>query len=205
VTRYITKLKAAPKREQHCTGELEGHFTEGAVMIAFAMHLLEQGAKEVHIHRDGEHGKRYDIAGCLTAYGFAFEGPARGRTTYVGTYRRGGQAIVVSCKPGCGDVVAEVAGSVVVAECKGGILNTRHSGQLSKLRRGFCEAVGLLLTRSEKGERQVAVVPATRTTESLAIKLASRARMSGIEIALVDEHGGVKFLDTRGIPHSDVS
>jgi hypothetical protein len=194
VTQYITKRKAAPKREKHCMGELEEHFTEGAVMIAFAMHLLEQGAKEVHIHPDGEHGKRYDIAGCLTAHGFAFEGPARGRTAYAGAYRRGGQAIIVSCKPGCGDVVAELAGSIVVAECKGGIINTRHSGPLSKLRRGLCEAVGLLLTRPEEGERQVAVVPATRTTQNLGIKLASRARILGIEIALVDMHGTVKFL-----------
>lgn len=78
---------------------------------------------------------------------------------------------------------------MIIAECKGGIVNTSHAGQKSRLRKGLCEAVGLLMAR-DKGGRPVAVVPKTETTLKLAQKLA-RARDAGIEIALVDERGNV--------------
>jgi hypothetical protein len=87
-------------------------------------------------------------------------------------------------------VVATTCTESIVAECKGGIVNTRHAGQTSRLRKGLCEAVGLLMAR-EKGGRQVAVVPNTETTFRLAKRLAPRARDAGIDIALVDERGRV--------------
>ncbi len=80
--------------------------------------------------------------------------------------------------------------AAIVAECKGGIVNTRHAGQTSRLRKGLCEAVGLLMTNPRSG-RQVAVVPQTEGTLRLAQKLAPRAKEAGIEIALVDELGHV--------------
>jgi hypothetical protein len=74
-----------------------------------------------------------------------------------------------------------------VAECKGGVINSKHSGQLSRLRKGLCEAVGLsLATETVEGRRQFAVVPKTATTAALAKKMAARARAAGIEIALVN-------------------
>ncbi len=100
------------------------------------------------------------------------------------------QVIMVSSVPGLGDVVARAPGLAILAECKGGIVNTKHAGQTSRLRKGLCEAVGLLMA-SPKAGRQVAVVPKTETTVRLAQRLAPRAKEAGIEIALVDELGQV--------------
>ena len=157
-------------------------------MIAFAMYLFEQGADDVRLHPDGEHLKRYEMADCLNAEGFDLQGEG------TGVYRRGRETITVKCRSGLGDVVGKLNDSVVVAECKGGVINTRHSGPVSKLRRGLCEAVGLLMARSLEGERHVAVVPAHRVTESLGLRMLSRANKAGIEIALVEPEGNVIFL-----------
>jgi hypothetical protein len=120
--------------------------------------------------------------------GFRSEAPSK--TAFVGTYMCGEQSIVVASIPGKGDVVAATQDKTIIAECKGGIVNTRHAGQTSRLRKGLCEAVGLLMARA-KGGQQVAVVPHTETTLRLARKLAPRARDAGIEISLVDELGRV--------------
>jgi hypothetical protein len=64
-----------------------------------------------------------------------------------------------------GDIVADIEGRSYVAECKGGVINTKHAGQLSRLRKGLCEAVGLsLATEPVEGRRQFAVVPKTATS-----------------------------------------
>ena len=79
-----------------------------------------------------------------------------------------------------------------MAECKGGIVNTRHAGQTSRLRQGLCETIGLsLASPAIEGRRQFAVVPRTKVTESLARRMAARAGSAGIEIALVDGRGNV--------------
>jgi hypothetical protein len=86
-------------------------------------------------------------------------------------------------------VVGQLNSSKIVAECKGGIINTKHAGQKSKLRRGLCEAVGLLMSRENTGERQYAVVPLTDDTQRLADQMRPRCRKAGIEIALIREDG----------------
>lgn len=84
-----------------------------------------------------------------------------GSTSYGGTYRNAvGQEITVNPKSGLGDVVAEIGNRVISAECRGGIINTRHSGQVSRLYKGLCETVGMLMATPSQG-RQVAVVPCT--------------------------------------------
>src|SRR5579864_6787102 len=176
---YLQTRVPPRNRQGKCEGDVEQHFTEAAIMIAFAMYLLEQGAMEVQLHPDGEHLKSYDVNACLKAHGFDLEHPQGS------IHRRGQQTVMVTCKSGCGDVVARLSDLDVVAECKGGIINTRHSGQVSKLRRGLCEAVGLLMSRSRQGERHIAVVPATRTTTVMGQKILPRASLVGIEIALV--------------------
>jgi len=136
------------------------------------------------------HGQGFDMRGWLERRGFALA-EALGATSYGGTYVSGtGQTVFVQPKSGLGDVVAKVDGQSIVAECKGGVLNTKHAGQQSRLRRGLCEAVGLLLASAE-GTRQFAVVPHTDVTHKLANKMAHRARLAGIEIALVDARGNV--------------
>ena len=87
-------------------------------MIAFAMHLLEQGALSVEIHPDGEHGKRHDVKASLAAHGFKHTS-GHGTTKYAGIYSRGEQRVLVTIKPGVGDVVARVGEQKIVAECKG--------------------------------------------------------------------------------------
>lgn len=187
----VTALAPPPNRVGKSDGVHEHHLYEGAVMIAYAMHLLRaEGALHVRIHPDGEHGKQFDFSGWLerrlfrkistigtTAYGGAYENPA-------------GQTITVNPRSGLGDVVAEIGDHVISAECKGGIINTKHSGQVSRLYKGLCETVGMLMATPSQG-RQVAVVPLTDSTLRLAERLAPRCAMAGIEIALVGSRGEV--------------
>jgi hypothetical protein len=82
----ITPHAPPPNRVKGCADGVEQHLTEGAVMLAFAMHLLrtETGVKEVAIHPDGEHGKRFDFEGWLGRRGFR-KVSATGKTSYGGT------------------------------------------------------------------------------------------------------------------------
>ena len=186
----IVELDPPTSRRGKCEGK-ERHLTEAAVMLAYGLHLLRTvpNLRRVELHPDGEHAKRFEIVEWLSARGFAMKA-SQGRTAYCGTYENEQQTIVVTSTPGKGDVVAQTNDGMIVAECKGGIINTSHAGQRSRLRKGLCEAVGLLMAR-DKGGRQVAVVPNTETTLKLAQKLIPRTREAGIEIALVDDKGRV--------------
>jgi len=187
----VTTLAPPPNRVGRCEGELEHHLPEGAVMVAYAMHLLlTTDAKEVLVHPDGEHGKRFDFAGWLGKQDF--ERTSRtGKTSYAGRYvRADGRSIVINPVSGKGDVVTDAGGTVISAECKGGIINTRHSGQVSRLYKGLCETVGMLMAVPSPG-RQVAVVPRTEGTLRLAMRLAPRCAAAGIEIALVGSRGEI--------------
>jgi hypothetical protein len=169
--------------------------------VAFAMHLLRTvpSLAQVSIHPDGEHAKQFDFEGWLQRRGFSKKS-LLGKTAFGGTYTSStGQTIVVNPSSGRGDVSAEIDGSSIVAECKGGIINTKHPGQQSRLRRGLCEAVGLLLASPVvEGRRQIAVVPHTRVTENLAKLMAPRVSAAGIEIALVDGNGHVSDIRPNG-------
>jgi hypothetical protein len=113
--------------------------------------------------------------------------------------------LVVHPASGLGDVAATSSdGLTWIAECKGGIINTRHPGQVSKLRKGLCEAVGLSLARPiEETTRQFAVVPHTRATEELARRMAARAFAGGIRIALVDARGRITEIPGQSSAHGD--
>lgn len=193
----VTALEPPPNRVGKSDGLHEHHLYEGAVMLAYAMHLLRtQGARDVRIHPDGEHGKQSDFAGWLLRREFA-KISNLGTTSYGGVYRNAaGQTITVNPKSGLGDVVAEVGDHIISAECKGGIINTRHSGQVSRLYRGLCETVGLLMATPSQG-RQIAVVPLTDGTLRLAERLAPRCALAGIEIALVGSRGEVLEVKAR--------
>jgi hypothetical protein len=191
----IAELAPPPNRRGKAKGEHEHRFYEGAVMLAYAMHLFEtESAREVRVHPDGMHGKQFDFSDWLRRHGFK-RSSSIGRTAYGGSYTDdGGRTIIVNPKSGQGDVVATVGKSVISAECKGGIINSRHAGALSKLYRGLCETVGLLMATPSPG-RQVAVVPYTDKTLRLAERLAPRCAKAGIEIALVKSRGQV--IDVR--------
>jgi hypothetical protein len=50
---YIENREPPPNRHGSCEGGVEHHLTEAAVMIAFAMYLLDRGATAVELHPDG--------------------------------------------------------------------------------------------------------------------------------------------------------
>ena len=90
-------------------------------------------------------------------------------------------------------MIAEVGGLSFVAECKGGVLNSKHSGQTSRLRQGLCETIGLSMASPVvSGRHQFVVVPNTPVTEKLALKMSHRVRTAGILISLVDGRGNVR-------------
>lgn len=190
----ISEHAAPEKRARYCQGGIEEHFTEGAVMVAFAFHLLTSvpGLKHASIHPDGEHGKRFDFTSYLAGRGFSLTKPM-GSTAYGGIYEAAdGRSILINPKSGLGDVIADMDGASFFAECKGGIVNTKHAGQVSRLRKGLAETIGqLMVVPLLEGQRQFAVVPRTPATQTVAKRLALRALAAGIEIVLVDRDGTV--------------
>src|SRR5437899_625526 len=100
----ISHRKPPPNRASACTDDMEHHLTEGAVMVAFALHLLRtvDGLKDVSIHPDGEHGKWFNFRSWLEAQGFVMEA-AIGSTSYGGVYSsKGGQTVLVNPASGRG-------------------------------------------------------------------------------------------------------
>lgn len=192
---YITQYDPPEARVRYAEGGIELKFTEAAVMLAFAFHLLKQaeGEVEIFIHPDGEHAKVFDIANFLMRRGF-HKTQVIGKTPYGGRYENGHHAINVNPTSGLGDVVAVLKGQRVVAECKGGTINSSHPGQRSRLRKGLSELIGQLMILPKGDERQVAVLPHTAEIERLAIKMKDRCLSAGIEIALVYQDGSVKFI-----------
>lgn len=67
----VTALEPPPNRVGKSDGAHEHHLYEGAVMVAYAMHLLRtQGARDVRVHPDVQHGEQFDFAGWLERLGF---------------------------------------------------------------------------------------------------------------------------------------
>ena len=192
---FVTNYEPPIKRRAFAEGGVERRLTEPAVMLAFAFHLLECATEEalVTIHPDGEHAKIFEIAPFLA--GCRFERIENlGRTMYGGRYVRGKHALIVNPTSGKGDVVGEVDGRRVIAECKGGVINSTHNGQRSRTRKGMSELVGQLMIRPQNGDRHVAVLPETYDTIRLTPLLAQRCAQVGIEIALVEENGQIRYV-----------
>lgn len=193
---FVTLVSPTEKRRLGLRGDLQEYLTEGAVMLAFAFHLKAKfGATHIEIRPDGEHGKRYSFSDTLAAHGFQLTKPV-GKTSYGGLYRHlDGSSLLVELKPGKFDVVAKTSKGLICAETKGGILNTSHPGPTSRLRRGLCEAVGLLMSKSiQPDSRHMAVVPDTRVIRQLTEQLAPRLALAGIGISVVDRFGCVEQL-----------
>ena len=161
-------------------------------MLAVAQWMFGLGAKNVYVCPDGMHAKQFDICKWLKNEGFQ-KTDQRGKTREAGTYARGSRTLDVEFSPGKGDVVAELRGRRVLVEAKGGIINTHHSGQKSRLRKHLYEAVGMLLDRPNGVDRLIAAVPLHPETEKLARRMAERCQVAGIEIALVSGTGEVKL------------
>lgn len=161
-------------------------------MLAFAVYLIKQGAAGVQVHPDGEHAKVFDMPAWFKGRQFVFA--HAGGPLYAGAYSSGDVSITIKSRAGIGDVVASVNGRNIIAECKGGVINSNHAGQKSRLRRGLCEVIGLLMAREQGDDRHIAVVPRHPETERLARRMRERVKRAGIEIALVDGTGAVQFI-----------
>jgi hypothetical protein len=174
--------------------QMDRHFYEGAVMLAYTMHLLRtEPVREVRIHPDGQHARQVDFPGWLEKHGF--RRVATARTAFAGTFEdTEGRRIVVHPRSGLSDVTADAQGMMIEAECKGGAIQTRHPGRLSRLDKSLCEIVGRLMSKPSPG-RQVAVMPKTDVTQRLAHKLAPRCAAAGIRISLVGPRGDVEDVE----------
>lgn len=176
-----------PEHDDH-----EHRLSEAAVMLAFANYLFNEGATEVTINPDGMHGKQFNIRDWLIKNGYTHES-LHGKTNYGGIYVNGSRRLRVWLRAGQGDVSGTINGRDVVAECKGGVFNSSHNGVRSSLRSGLREAIGALMERPTS-ERNIAVVPDAEETRKFAERAIGRAMKAGIEIALVTEHGEIKFV-----------
>lgn len=188
----ISLRKPTEKRRTYCDGTHEEVFSEGGVMLAFAMHLFEnvKGVRHVRLYPDGMHDTElFRFRPWLDGHGFEKHTADVGFTDYVGEYRKGERKLTISVASGHGDVVAIGDEGTIIAECKGGCINTRHPGQKSHQQQRLFAAVGHLIERPRTNERHVAVVPDTEVTRPLAARMIQRARQIGIEIALVRAHG----------------
>ena len=196
-TSFVTDHQPPEKRRRYCSDGIEQKLTEAAVQLAFSLYLFDhpEGGALVEMYPDGEHAKRFAIPTFLGSLGFSLAKPI-GSTAYGGEYVRGDQTLVVNpkSKHGRGDVVGSIAGRTVRAECKGGIINSRHSGALSSLRSGFNELIGQTMAMEENGDRHVVVAPRTTATLTQAQRLRARCEKAGIEIALVSTDGAIEFI-----------
>ncbi len=199
--------KTPPDSRRHaCEGPRERHLHEAAVMLAVTQWLFNAGAPTARMSPDGQHAKQFDIGGWLTAQGFV-KIDGWGQTRVGGRYTRGPHTLEVDFKSGQGDVVADIDGDCVWVETKGGVLNTKHPGQTSKLRRGLCEAVGMLMngSKTEGADLLLAAVPNHPVTETLAQQMAQRCRDAGIAIALVSDTGHLTLHPSMTARPSSVS
>ncbi|MGY8678373.1 hypothetical protein Q2941_11210 [Bradyrhizobium sp. UFLA05-153] len=85
----ISEILSSLSRRGRQTGEAEHQFYEGAVMVAYRMHLLRtETTMEVAIHPDGMHGRQFDFVGWLKRQGFE-QITRTGTTSYGGVFADG--------------------------------------------------------------------------------------------------------------------
>lgn len=193
---YTVERAPPPNRHGKVDGAMERHLTEAALMVAMAEWLFAQGVGEARMNPDGMHLKHFDLPAFLRSRRFEHVETA-GRTKAGGLWLRGNQSLEVYPRPGLGDVVGIVDGRTIEVEAKGGIVNTLHPGQRSKLRRHLCEAVGQLMATPRVEARHIAAVPRHPETEALSRRMAARCLEAGIEIALVAADGMVELVAAK--------
>ncbi len=193
---FITERTPPPKRAVACEGPLEQNLSEAGVMLAVAEWMFDSGATEVSIYPDGMHVKEFSIQEWLTNNGFR-KTAAWGKTVHAGIFVRNDQTMRVQFLPGCGDIVTVIGGVHTLVEAKGGCINTKHSGQLSKLRKHLYEAVGMLLDNRNDADRLIAAVPRHTETEKIAGRMGPRCTSAGIEIALVAGDGTIRIANSK--------
>jgi hypothetical protein len=126
--------------------------------------------------------------------------PEVGRSSWTGAYRRGDKTIRVHSRLGEGDVVAQVNGRRIIAECqKGPLLRKAASSEHSLLTTALGQA---LLFDVSADDVVVAAVPDSPVFRRLAGAWRERAlvKRAGIRIVLVSRNGVVSGLNLeRGL------
>ena len=138
-------------------------------MVAYAMHLLRTQVAPTCPHSSRRRAwQAIRLRRLAAAPRFLEDLQSRHDQLMADVSERRGPGRSPSTRSRAGRCRRRVAGNPVIsAECKGGIINTRHPGQVSRLYKGLCETVGLLMA-SRRQVRQVAVVPFTEGTLRLA-------------------------------------
>lgn len=190
---FLVAKEPPPNRVGKHLDTHELHMPELLVMIAAAEWLFKLGVNEVRIHPDGMHLKDIDVDAFLVPRRFERRS-ATGRSKKTGEFKRNNQTLILHSLPGLGDVVGLLNGTEIEIETKGGCVNSKHAGQLSKLRKGLSEAVGQAMASPRNGVRLIAVVPRHTETQKLAERLVHRCHLAGIEIGLVSEDGALELI-----------
>ena len=187
---FIEKRLPPENRVGKCEGDEEHHLPEIAVMLACADWLMAQGATKISVHPDGMHLKTDFVWHWTKARGFQ-KIRQLGRTQAGGEYISNGRHLTILPKPGLGDVISELDGVQIEIEAKGGCINSRHAGQLSKLRQSIQTAIGQLMCSRSTADRLIAAVPDHSETRVWAQRILPRCKKVGIEILLVSSDGSI--------------
>src|SRR5713226_1931143 len=142
-----------------CDGDVEHHLPEGAVMVAFAMHLLRTvpGLRQVSIHPDGEHGKQFDFRGWLRNRGFTMIASAGKRRTAAPMPRQRDRRSLSIRVRAAATYLRKVTDLALLPNARAGSSTPNMPGRQSRLRQGLCETVGLSLASPvSEGRRQFA-------------------------------------------------
>jgi hypothetical protein len=116
----IAELAPPPNRRGKAKDGQEHRFYEGAVMLAYAMHLLEtENTREVRVHPDGMHGKQFDfpagfIVMALRAHRAPGRRPMAGLNGQCRTHHRGQSEIR---RPRSGPFTVNESNRVADQEC----------------------------------------------------------------------------------------
>ncbi len=190
----VTETDPPIKRSKKCDGPKERFLKEPAVMLIMTQWMLNSGCDRIEIHPDGQHLKQFNMRSWLIEQGFQLV-ESIGKTDQGGRYQSDAIIVELIPKSGLGDVVGVLNGERIEIEAKGGCINSKHAGQLSKLRKGLTEAVGQLMSPHPKSTRLIAAVPYHEETKRLAHRMAYRCKLAGIEIALTKEDGTIHWIE----------
>ena len=170
---------------------------EPEVSLRIAMKYIENNSTDnnVEVSLDGAHIKtkstfHFDVVGFMCKNGY--EKPSKDYERWQGEYVSADhkQHIIISSKPGVGDVVIKLKdGRTLFVESKK--IKGGSGGEYPAMR----EAIGQLMTGCPDGENVVPVVavPHTAKGEELAEKWScnERIRNAGIRFMLVRENGAI--------------
>ena len=163
---------------------------EGEVALRFAIHVLSECdlATKAVVSIDGAAAKCVPILKFLTGEGWK-QVRQTGKNDWGGSYMKAGTQIEVHSRPGEGDVIIDVGGRRLVAECKKGPRTKSGNGQERRL---LAEVIGQAAKWDwQSGDLVFVAVPCTDEFQRVAgdwLK-SDLFRRTDINIALVGENG----------------